>query len=462
VSLLLALVLQAASPASGASVPTDRLIEGLRCAKDATQTYTLYLPPGYPGERTWPVLLVMDPRGRSVRAAERFVAAARELGFVLVSSNDTRSDTDPTPNVRALSALWPELATRVRTDPRRVYLAGFSGTGTLAFAVARHSGAIAGVIASGARWEDNHEDERLEFPCFLTAGDFDFNYAPIHSLHDRLRKWGTPTRLEMFEGEHSWMPEPLAREALVWMELQAMKAGLRPRDEGLVGRLLEDDVARAAALDAEGRVLEAARRYEAVAETFDGLAPVDAARAEAKRRRDLQSVRAARKDEEKWDRYEEKTLRHHREVYVELVSAPPPVPLERFVTDFGVDEIRRHAEAGGREGAAGRRLLNALGVETGFYIARDLRQRGEHARAAVALAVATQARPDRVSFWYDLACARSRAGFRGEALDALEEAVRRGFADREHLAADEDLARLRDEERFANVLDSLAGASASP
>jgi predicted esterase len=452
----LALAATAAAPETAPSPETPpargRLVEGQHCRSDPTQTYTFYLPNAYTSARRWPILLVMDPRGRSVVGAERFVGAAEELGWVLVSSNDTRSDAPADPNVRALRALWPEMHSRFAVDDRRIYLAGFSGTGILALEVARTSGQVAGVIASSARWEGEHSADKIAFPCFGAAGDTDFNYAAMVSLHERLRKWGTPERLEIFAGPHEWMPAEMGRDAMDWMEVEAMKAGRRPRDEGLVSRLLERDLAGAAALESGGRPLEARRRYEAVAETFRGLADVSRAEREGARLQALRATARALKTERRWDGYEQASVQRHQDAYRELMTAELPLFLERFREAFGVRELRAHAAAAGYEGTVGRRLLDTLATRTGFYLARDLRKRGDYARAAIALAIATDARPDRAWLWYDLACARARSGDRGGALDALEEAVARGYADREHMAADEDLESLRGEPRFQALL----------
>ncbi|MCG6928790.1 MAG: hypothetical protein LJF30_26230, partial [Acidobacteria bacterium] len=87
---------------------------------------------------------------------------------------------------------------------------------------------------------------------------------------------------------------------------------------------------------------------------------------------------------------------------------------------------------------------------------------GEHARAVVALSVATEARPEAPYLWYNLACARARTGSRGSALDALEKAVALGLANRELLASDEDLKSLRDEARFRALVGPPGGNESSP
>ncbi len=57
------------SDGDGQLSEAGRLVQDLKCASDPTQTYSLYLPSEYDPERSWPVLLVFDPRGRSVVAA---------------------------------------------------------------------------------------------------------------------------------------------------------------------------------------------------------------------------------------------------------------------------------------------------------------------------------------------------------------------------------------------------------
>jgi dienelactone hydrolase len=447
----LALFLGVATLASPAPEPPPRpgqLVEGRRCESDPSQTYTLYLPGGYTPSRRWPALLVLDPRGRSVLAASLFREAAEAAGWILLSSNDTRSDGPAEPNVKALQALWPEVHLRYATDPHRIYAAGFSGGGMLAWELGRTTAALAGVIASGARWEDRDLERRFPFPSFGTAGDVDFNNSPMRAVHARLREWGTPERLEIFEGPHSWMPAALAGEAIDWMELQAMKAGLRPADPGFVAERLAADLRRARALEAEGRPLQARRRFEAITSTFTGLADVGEARREAARLAGLRSTRAALKEEQRWDRYEQATLRRLEGAYRALLASDPPLSPPAFRAEVRLEELRRHAEAPSYEGVVGRRLLATLATQTGFYMTRDLLARGDLARARNALSVATEAVPEQPVYWYNLACVLARSGARAAAVDALERAVAGGFADRAHMAVDEDLASLRGEARF--------------
>ena len=69
---------------------------------------------------------------------------------------------------------------------------------------------------------------------FGTAGTEDFNYLELRRLD---RSVNTPHRVRFFEGGHTWLSSELAVDALEWMEVQAMKAGTRPRDEAMIDKL---------------------------------------------------------------------------------------------------------------------------------------------------------------------------------------------------------------------------------
>ncbi|HEY6147316.1 MAG TPA: hypothetical protein VIZ69_06445, partial [Thermoanaerobaculia bacterium] len=98
--------------------PTGRIVERVPTRSDARFSFALYLPSGFDPGRSWPLLLVLDPRGRGALAAERFREPAEEYGWIIVSSNDTKSDDASTPNADILQALWMDSFTRFPADPK--------------------------------------------------------------------------------------------------------------------------------------------------------------------------------------------------------------------------------------------------------------------------------------------------------------------------------------------------------
>jgi predicted esterase len=452
--LLAAVGLTAAEPPVATALPTGRLLEGVHCASDPTETYSLFLPDAYDPARQWPVLVVLDPRGRSVQSAERFLAPARELGWIVVSADGSRSDAGMEPNRRAVNALWPEIHERFAIDRRRIYLAGFSGTVGVAFLLARETGAVAGIIAAGGRFiEEVYAGSRV--PVFATAGDADFNYPGMRSVHARVLEEGAPSRFECFSGGHEWMPPELARRTVEWMELQAMRRGLRARDVGLIDRMLAAELAAAAALEAEGRGLEAMRRLQAVTRDFEGLRDVSAARDRvAALEADPEVARAAVLDQ-RWSEREQ-LERDRINAALQRFLATEPAPLaEALAAELEVARLERQAGGDGIEAATARRVLAHLLSNLAFYLPQELLAVRRPGHAAAALGVACRIEPANPRLWYNRACALSLSGLRSPALDALERAVDAGFADAGLMRSDPDLAAVRDSKRFRALLAAV-------
>jgi len=449
----------ASAPPESIGPPVGRLVEGVACASDLTQSYALFLPDGYDAARRWPVLLVLDPRGRSVPAAELFLEPARELGWIVVSSNDTRSDAGMDPNRRAINALWPEIHQRYAIDEKRIYLAGFSGTIGVAFMVGGETGAVTGIIADGGRFiEEVYAGNRAA--VFAAAGNADFNYQGMRAVHARLLEDGVPSRFESFPGGHEWMPPEVARHALEWMELQAMRRGLRERDDGLVDRLLATELAGAAALESEGRGLEAARRYRAVAADFEGLRDVAAAKARwATLEADPEVARAAALDA-RWTEREQRQRERINAALVRFLATEPAPPPETLAAELEVAQLERQAAGDGIEAATARRVLAHLVVNLRFYLPQELLAAHRPGHAASALGVACRIEPDNPVLWYNRACALSLAGRRSAALDALERALEAGFADAGLMRSDTDLEAVRDSDRFRALMAAVEQRSA--
>ncbi len=433
------------------------MVEGLACESDPTQTYTLYLPSTYDPASRWPVLLVLDPRGRSVVAAELFRGTAEEYGWIILSSNDTRSDESMEPNRLALNALWAEIHSRYAIDPRRIYAAGFSGTVFVAYLVAQQTGGLAGVIGAGGRYIEDAL-EKNQVAMFGAVGDTDFNYPEMRQMDEFLARQGNPHRLEVFPGGHEWMPEPLARQAVEWMELEAMRSGRRPRDETLIARLYAEDMAAADRLERSGDPLGALERCGAIDRTFQELHDTSEARDLAERLAARRELKQARKERERWDAYEAKYLTESFPAVYAFRAAEVAPAAAVLARDLRLDDLQHHAVADGWEATTARRLLNNLYTTIAFYLTRDLFSSGMYGHAAAALEVATRIREDSPVVWYNLACARARAGRESAAVEALERAVDLGYSDVDHIEADQDLGPIRDLERYRALVARLRQA----
>jgi dienelactone hydrolase len=412
--------------------------------QDSTALYTLYLPVGFDATQRHPVLMIFDPRGRARLAAELFRPAADRFGWILVSSNDTRSDGEWEPNRKAIAALWPEVHYLNGADPRRLYAAGFSGGAIVAWVLAQATHEIAGIVSVGGRLAPEVSTDRIEFVHWGAAGSWDFNLTEMRAIEDLLERSEVPHRLEVFDGPHAWCSPELAEQAIGWMELQAMRRELRPVDDDLVTTLWDEDIGRAEALEAAGHLVAAERRWRAIADTFDGLHDVEPAIAASERLRSMHEFEAAERAQRRADAADERFIRERLPLLTAMGVREEPITVARLRRELDIDRLLEESAGNGPEAVAARRMLHRVSTQASFYLPREFMTHGRWREAETSLELAVLADPDAAPYvWYNLACAASRMGHLDRALEALGEAVERGFADADHARSDPDLEALR-------------------
>ena len=454
-----ALVLAAA--AAAAPFPVGVVVDRVPCADSPSESYALYLPPGFTTspERTWPILYLFDARARGALAANLFAPAAAREGFVVASSNDTRSDGDLDPNVTAFRAMWRDTHARFPIDPRRVYAGGFSGGARVATLMGSTApGALAGVIGCGAGF---HRPVSAEppFAWFGAVGNRDFNYDEMRDVEATLGRLGAPHHLEVFDGEHGWPPADVCGEALAWMQIQAERAGAIPRDPARSERLMRTFADRAAALAAAGRTLAAMNEYARAIADFrkaDGVSRLEEALAALER---SPAGARARREEEARIAADDGMRGRFTRVWEEIRSGES-VPEARLAQELGIAGLRARAarSPGSEDALAAERLLSEIFVQAVFYLPRGYRAEKNWTRASLCVSIAADARPD--SPWppYELAAIHALAGRPDRALDELDRAAALGFRDGDALRQDADFASLRDRPRFRDLLARLKPA----
>jgi predicted esterase len=438
-----------AAPVATRGAWTERVVT----AADPEQSYALYLPTAYDPARPRPLLLVMDARGRALAAGRRFEAGAERFGWVVVSAYGTSSDFGWEPNQRALAAVLPDVEKRLAVDKSRLYLAGFSGTVRVGWILGETIPGTAGLIAaSGGTPTFEPPETAPPFAVFATAGARDFNHREMLLLTGALERLGAPHRLEVFDGRHQWPPEELATEAIAWLELRAMRSGLRPVDETLIASILTD---RLAAARAETDPLVAHDAGAAILRDFDGWVdtPALAAVREAHgRSSEDPAVREARRHRDRLaaeeGRYQESIGR-----VVGRFRGTPLTEGLRLRRDLDVDRLLRAAEddTDPKTAASASRRLAMAYSQLSFYLPRLLAEDGSWGHAAEALELAHELFDGNPQVLYQLAVARAHLGRADAALDALEQALETGFGDPAAVRAEPAFEGLRESERFREL-----------
>jgi predicted esterase len=284
---------QTAAPA----FPLGAVIPVVTVVQNSQQTYALYLPKRYSANSRWPVVYVFDPLARGELALGQFEHAAELHGFIVAASNNSRNGPWA-PQIEAAEAMVNDTQQRLSIDTRRIYFAGFSGGARVSSQLALLCKCAAGVLLSGAGFPHSAPPSTdVKFAVFSAVGNADFNYSEMIPLQEQLLEATLPHWLRVFDGPHEWAPPEVVNEALAWLRLQAIKAGLATSDDELIAAQLKAARDRAAMFEQSGDVLSAWREYRQIAATFDSLADIGSARSKSAALETDKDVREGQKHE---------------------------------------------------------------------------------------------------------------------------------------------------------------------
>ncbi len=474
-SVLWAMVLSAAapaltpSPARSQDLTPGRIVERVACVADAGRSYALYLPSSFGPGKSWPLLVLFDPAARGPLAVEAFREAAETHGWILAASNDSRNGPLQD-SARAAFAVWVDVSKRFPVDEHRVYATGFSGGARVASVFPRVVGrSIAGVIGCGAGLASGLEPGTLGAAAYFgLAGLADFNYGEMKALDRSLDPSGIPHRFHYFEGSHAWPDPASCARALAWMEIMAMKQGLRPADREQAAAFIRGDLEEAEDLEEAGRVFWAADKLETAARLAEGLDLDIAGLSDLPAR--VEGLKA-RKEYGRFIEAEQKRDRRaaeFREAFGGAFGAvedagtggAPAVP--KVLREAGIVFLMK--EAKGKGSIEDRAFASRLLFDFMFAArvrALELYGKGDLVRAAayldLALAACEEGLTMERALHYDRACLAARIGDKELALRHLAIAVDKGVTDLALLEKDKDLDPIRDTDAFREILQR-AGA----
>ena len=449
---------------SGAAVAQEIskgvLVEKVVCQADPSQSYALYLPSAFQPSGKWPILVLFDPGARGALAVGAFREAAETYGWVLVGSNNSRNGPMRDSGLAA-RAIWVDVLRRFPVDERRVYAAGFSGGARVAsilpLVIERE---IAGVIGCGAGLATGTKPGELKAAAYFgLAGLADFNYSEMKRLDLLFDPSGVPHRFLFFEGRHDW-PEPsTCARAVGWLEVTAMKGGLRPADKTLAEAIIGREIEEAGRLEAEGRVFWAVDRLETAASLADGLvdAPgVAESVARLKAHRDFGRFPGA---EKKRDAREADFQAGFGRLFnaVEAGERGWAAAVHGVLRDAGIGFLKKEAKT--KASVEDRSLASRMLFEFSYAAqarATELYGRRDLVRSAACLDLAIAACEEGLAreryLYFNRACVAALAGEKAKALDFLSAAVDKGFYDAGLLETEKDLDAVRDTDRFRDIL----------
>lgn len=437
--------------------PHGEVIVRLRSRANAKASYAAYLPSGYTSDRRWPLLILLDPRGRAAIPLELFREPAERLGYMILSSYDSQSDGARAPNDMALDAILEDAQRYLALDTRRVYIAGFSGTARFAWDVSEQfPGVLAGILGFGAgtpgdkRWLAQHV-RGAPFDYFGAVGSLDPNYTEMRQLERDLTAASIPYRLEEFDGPHAWPPARLCRRALEWMELRAMQRGLRVSDTAWIDSVAQVRRGEFPPAGPQASVV-ALRARRAWLQDFGRTADTTQVAADAVRLSADATVQQVLRREDALEAKDLEWMRGYFAFLTDLKRSDPPPSVGDGKRRAGVDEmVKMSQNTGDSLGAvAARRGIARVLVYATFYEFRDYLASQQWDRASTLLHVAQAAAPTDGTVCFGLARVEAQRGRLKDALTQLECAEKAGMLTRE-LLQHPLLAALKGEARFTAI-----------
>ena len=436
-------------PAQAQTELLGRVLDKVVCEGDASQSYALYVPKNYVPQKKWPVIFCFDASARGWMPVERLQVAAEQYGYIVAGSLTSRNGPVAVNNA-AIKAMIKDVTAHFSVDPNRVYTTGVSGGARVATAVAL-SGVAKGVIACAAGFPVLSEGIplRVPFAIFGTTGTEDFNWAEMIQLDRDLTERKAAHRIVVFEGGHQWASAALMQEAVEWLELQAMRSGTRPKDNGFVEGQFKSRLAAVPSQTGWDRW----RALRSLVADFSGLVDVVGYEQEAKELGASREVKEAL-------RAEQALMTREAELVEQLgdVALGSRVRKQKLAAD-----LRRQAE--GTEDSGERRMVRR--AISGYLSMTKVNVRlmfddKDYGRAVGYLELAAALRAGQKSTWFDLARAHAMDGDKTRAFDALEQAIAEGFDEADRLEVEPAFAKLRREARYCAALSKLRTDASVP
>lgn len=216
------------------------IIENVICINDKLQSYALYLPTCYNDSAKLPVMFAFDSHASGLLPVTLLKDDAEKFGYILIGSNNSKNGTQWPVTSAIYDTLLSEAHQRFSIDDKRIYACGFSGGSRVASTLALTKKNIVGVIGCGAGFPGIPGKADAKFDYFGIAGTKDFNLTEMSQLAEILDNLGYRNFFLTFDGIHEWPPKKAVHEAMIWLELNAMKDKLKQKDDFFVNALFKE------------------------------------------------------------------------------------------------------------------------------------------------------------------------------------------------------------------------------
>lgn len=182
---------------------------------DSMNSFQLYLPLAYQSNKKLPVIIFFDAHARGSLPVEMYKELAEEFQFILIGLNNSKNGLSPIMYNKIYDALYSHITKQIDFDQNKITLAGFSGGGRVAGALAFQNQNINAVISCSAGILGKNSMQTTPFHYVGIIGNEDFNYIELSNEFEQLNN----KKLIVYDGNHNWPNIQTMREAYLMLRI---------------------------------------------------------------------------------------------------------------------------------------------------------------------------------------------------------------------------------------------------
>ena len=456
--LLLVFLVAAQVSAQELTLKKGVVVDSLKVSDSLAETYALYLPTGFKGEKMWPVLFIFDGEGRGRSAAQLFRTAAEEQGYILISSNAVFSQNNLPTNLEIAKNLINTTANTFPIDVKEISAVGSMEGGKVATVVPVIYNDIHGVIAVGDHSVNlDVLDKKNDLTFIGVVGDEQYTYEGMKYTGQVLRTLKFPSQIYSYQGDNDWPGNDVISSAVGSLTLDAMKKGLRPLDQPMVDRLYREDLSIVNKLISNVRLVVAMEFLELLADKYKGLA--DLSLIDEKRKQLMRSTNFERQKREQ-EEVKEKEIRLIEDFIYYLGADVQTANFDNLGWwNYQKVQLDSLSAKGGAEGKMAKRLIGFIDNLAQNQEIELVKQHASLEKKMIANIIQTIFNPKNFQAYRNIISLSAQDNDFGTALFYLEEMLKHGYKNKEALYNIEGTLGLRLTPEFNAVIEKYLGSS---
>ena len=436
-----------ATPTFDNSLEKGKIISKIKCSKDSSVNYSLYLPKKYSSDNKFPIIYFFDSHGNGSFPLERYKDLAEKYGYILAGSNNSKNGMSWEENHPQIQTFMSDVKQRLNIDGRRIYTCGFSGGSRVASSIAIFDGRIAGVIGMGAGFPSLTEPINNRFDYIGFAGNEDFNMNEMVALNSSMDQSPIRHQLILFNGHHEWAPAESAEDAFLWCEFNAMKDGLISKNDSLIKYFISKKEIELKNIEQKKRKYDEMLLYKTMSNYLDGLSDI------SEYKKKVEQLNAS-------DVLKKEMIQKDNLAKLELTQQE--MYRNNFVLkdlSWWMNEIKKlnqlaKNESDEEKSIMNKRLLNYLSL-VAYMNASSSLQANNFPDLEKYLKIYHQVDPENSEHQYLFADFYAIKKDNAKAISSLKNAVKLGFNDAARMEKDSYLVSLRNTSDYKNIVEEL-------